>query len=124
MPSLASPSRCALFLLRKARIWKTAASAAAASDARRMSSVSADADEKSRRSRRARELDKMGAWDTWDPSLSMLPAPIQAEASIERGTIIPSMDATTAGVCTSMGRRNYQEDRYTIKVRAHYYRLA
>lgn len=61
-------------------------------------------------------MDQLGAWDaSWDAS-STLPPPIREDLSIARGTIIPEMNVDGVGVCSSMGRRNYQEDRFSIKV--------
>ena len=66
--------------------------------------------------KRKKELDQMGAWDaSWDAS-STLPPPIREDLSIARGTIIPEMSARGVGVCSSLGRRDYQEDRFSIKV--------
>lgn len=66
--------------------------------------------------KRKKELDQMGAWDaSWDAS-STLPPPIREDLSIARGTIIPEMSVRGVGVCSSLGRRDYQEDRFSIKV--------
>ena len=101
---------------------KTAVAVAAVRSALFMSRVSSSnvapcPPDKVQRRRKKRELDQMGAWDaSWDAS-STLPPPIREDLSIARGTIIPEMSVEGVGVCSSMGRRNYQEDRFSIKAR-------
>ena len=82
-----------------------------------LSSSASTSQEKVLRRRKKRELDKLGAWDaSWDAS-STLPPPIREDLSIARGTIIPEMGVEGVGACSSLGRRNYQEDRFSIKAR-------
>ena len=100
---------------------RTAVAVAAVRSALFMSRVSSSSaasrpPDKVQRRRKKRELDQMGAWDaSWDAS-STLPPPIREDLSIARGTIIPEMSVEGVGVCSSLGRRNYQEDRFSIKV--------
>lgn len=107
---MASRTAVAVAAVRSALFMSRVSSSSASS-----SSVSRPPDKVQRR-RKKRELDQLGAWDaSWDAS-STLPPPIREDLSIARGTIIPEMNVDGVGVCSSMGRRNYQEDRFSIKV--------
>ncbi|CAB4065940.1 PPM1K [Lepeophtheirus salmonis] len=55
------------------------------------------------------EFDKLGQWDT------QLDFPLMEESSIKRGTPIPEIKIRDVGISSVIGRRNYQEDFYTIK---------
>ncbi|XP_040570337.1 protein phosphatase Mn(2+)-dependent 1K [Lepeophtheirus salmonis] len=55
------------------------------------------------------EFDKLGQWDT------QLDFPLMEESSIKRGTPIPEIKVRDVGISSVIGRRNYQEDFYTIK---------
>ena len=63
---------------------------------------------KQAQSEKRRELDRLGTWD------SRLDLAIMEDHSIRRGTIIPKIDKASVGVATHMGRRSYQEDRFTV----------
>lgn len=57
---------------------------------------------------KANEIDQMGAWNT------RLNFPLSEEQSIRRGTLIPVLNKHQIGICSNVGRRSYQEDRYSI----------
>ena len=61
---------------------------------------------------KARLIDQLGQWDSGDTTIPVL----SKESSIHRGTIIPEIDAAKVGVCTNMGRRPYQEDRFNVSM--------
>lgn len=49
-------------------------------------------------------FDKFGAWNKFE-------LPVQIEASIEKGKLIPHITASNVGIQTDVGKRSYQEDR-------------
>jgi len=61
-----------------------------------------------KKSSRAHEIDQLGAWDTRSNFL------LSEEQSSRRGTLIPVLNKTQVGICSDVGRRPYQEDRYAV----------
>ncbi len=56
----------------------------------------------------SQEMDQLGAWDT------RINFPLSEEQSIRRGTLIPVLSTAQVGVYSDVGRRFYQEDRFTV----------
>jgi len=55
-----------------------------------------------------KEFENMGVWNS-DELHEIKEAP-----SVKRGTLIPKVSANHVGICTSQGRRQYQEDRHLV----------
>lgn len=53
-------------------------------------------------------MDQLGAWDT------RINFPLSEEESVRRGTLIPVLSKSQVGIYSNVGRRTYQEDRFTV----------